>query len=232
MLTWEKATDLTTTTIYTGHAEIPASIKKEACKAALLMERAKEEVVMVKEEMTNTIMYYIKEHRELSCTIDSLTSPAGSTLSLYENGILTRLHMTRYQTEHHLQQPSRVFDIDDELKQQITSQSYQSYQFLDHNSEVLHDENKLSSSVREVDEMNESVDEMEELEEDTSDDDDILSQMEMINYPLSSSELASVSGVTLPVLADSSRLNPSASAVHLPRPTDASNMVIRYSCKT
>ena len=55
MLTCEKATDLTTTTNYTGNAEIPASIKKEACQAALLMERAKEEVVMVKEEMTNTI---------------------------------------------------------------------------------------------------------------------------------------------------------------------------------
>ena len=63
---------------------------------------------------------------------------------------------------------------------------------------MLDDESKLSSSVREANEMNESVDEMEELEEDISDNDDILSQMEMINYPLSSSELASVSGVALP----------------------------------
>ena len=135
-LTWEKATDLTATctTIYHSQTEIPASIKREACQSVLLMERAKEEVVMVKEEMTNTVMHYIKKHEELSSTIDSITP---SVASLHTRGVLTVLHTNLYQTEHHLLKLISIFEIDVELKQQVTSPCYQRYQFLNHGSEEL-----------------------------------------------------------------------------------------------
>ena len=219
-LTWEKATDLTATctTIYHSQTEIPASIKREACQSVLLMERAKEEVVMVKEEMTNTVMHYIKKHEELSSTIDSITP---SVASLHTRGVLTVLHTNLYQTEHHLLKLISVFEIDVELKQQVTSPCYQRYQFLNHGSEEL---DEILSSIREADKINESVDESEEeLEEDSDDDDDVMFSR-MINYRLPSSKPDKVSTVTLPVLADSTTLIP-AVAVDLPMPANASNKV-------
>lgn len=217
-LTWEKATDLTTTTIYHGHESIPASIKKEACQAALLMERGKEEVVMIKEEMTNTVMHYITEHRELSSTIGLITPSADS---LYTRGILSVLHTYLYQIERHLQKLSRAFDIDDELKQQVTSPSYRSYQFLNYDSEEL-DVSHQSLVIREADKI---VDENEEELEEDSDDDDVDIFSQVTDYQLSSSE-PPLSRATFPVIADSTTFEPPV-AVHLPISADASNIVNR-----
>ena len=168
--------------------------------------------------MTNTVMQYVKKHQELSSAIDSITP---SVASLHTRGVLTVLHTNLYQTEHHLRKLISVFEIDDELKQQVTSPCYQSYQFLNHGSEELHE---ILSSIREADKINESLDESEEELEEDSDDDDVMFSR-MINDRLPSNEPGKVS--TFPVLADSTTLTP-AVAVDLPMPANASSKV-RFS---
>ena len=105
-LTWETATNLNATatgSVY-SHPQIPDCVKKEACDAALLMERAEEEILMVKDEMRNTITHYIRRHEELSRAV-----LAECAESQFQRGSLSLLHMARFHCEKHLIRLSQAF---------------------------------------------------------------------------------------------------------------------------
>ena len=99
-LTWEAVTDLashSTSAVYSSHPAVPVSVKKEACQALLMMERAQEEIVTVREEMNNTVQHYILEHQDLSQAIQ-----CNPGITPFHKGSLTLLHLARYWCERKL----------------------------------------------------------------------------------------------------------------------------------
>ena len=120
-LTWETATELnalsTASGIYQSHPTIPDSVKKEACDAQILLERAEEEISMLKEEMNNTFAYYIKENEDLSCAIQSVAAE-----TQFQRGTLALLHMARFNCEKHLSRLNSAFNTID--LQQLPEPNY------------------------------------------------------------------------------------------------------------
>lgn len=184
-MTWETATDLSTwhnaRGIYQTHPTIPTAIKKEACQAAITMERAREEVVMLKEEMSNTVLHYIQEHKHLSSAIESFNTPPDSVLNQFDKGTLALLHKARCKTENHLSKLSSSFDIEDALCQQVPRVCYQSMNELTDDNDDFETELSIRETATECQE--EDDDDYEEDEEEDTDninaDGNVLSQLEM-----------------------------------------------------
>lgn len=157
-LTWESANDLNAHSIgviYPSHPTVPASVKKESCQAVLLMDRAKEEIAMINEEMNNVFDHYMQEHRSLSISIDDRRS---AVLSPFDKGSLAVLHMSRHCCEKRLADIARAF-FSNEEHVQIPDSSYTSSNEYDSQMDAF-------PSVREVSGVNQdSNDEESEDEE-------------------------------------------------------------------
>ena len=157
-LTWELANDLNAHCIgvvYPSHPTLPASVKKESCQAVLLMDRAREEIAMINEEMNNVFDHYMQEHRNLSNYIDDRQS---TVLTPFDKGSLAVLHMSRHCCEKRLADITRAFFCNEE-QVQIPDSSYASNN--EYNSQM-----DAFPSVREVSMLNQdSNDEESEDEE-------------------------------------------------------------------
>lgn len=124
-LTWDSANDLNahTSVVYPSHPSVPASVKKESCQAVLAIDRAREEITMVKEEMSNVFDHYMQEHRSLSISIRDRQSVG--VLTSFDKGSLAILHMSRHSCEKRLADIARAF-FNDEEQLQTPDSSYTS----------------------------------------------------------------------------------------------------------